>query len=92
MAGRLAQEKTRAELKGNFAQDVVPANYNGANIPWQQLSVLGHRLVPSFELQTVAMEKPRYRERTYAYAFRIMRTFCFLLIAHARRQARTEGR
>jgi DDE family transposase len=37
-AGRGAQEKTFAELKGEFALDVVPTNHYGANSAWQQLS------------------------------------------------------
>jgi hypothetical protein len=37
-AGRGAQEKTCAELKGEFALDVVPTNHYGANSAWQQLS------------------------------------------------------
>src|ERR1039458_5854747 len=38
-AGRGAQEKTFAELKGEFALDVVPTNHYGANSAWLQLSI-----------------------------------------------------
>ena len=41
MAGRGAQEKTFAELKGEWALDVVPTHHYGANSAWQQISVLG---------------------------------------------------
>lgn len=34
--GRGAQEKTIAELKSEFALDVVPTNHYGANSAWQQ--------------------------------------------------------
>ena len=54
MAGRGAQEKTLAELKGEFALDVVPTNHYAANSAWQQLSILAHNLVRSFQLTTLA--------------------------------------
>lgn len=92
MAGRGAQEKTLAELKGEFALDVVPTNHYGANSAWQQLSVLAHNLLRSFQLHTLATAKPRSRKRTYAYAFRNMRTLRFLLITRAGRLARIGGR
>jgi len=92
IAGRGAQEKTFAELKGEFALDVVPTNHYGANSAWQQVSVLGHNLLRGFQLQTLATPKPRSRKRTYAYALRSMRTLRFLLIARAGRLARIGGR
>jgi hypothetical protein len=92
MAGRGAQEKTLAELKGEFALDVVPTNHYRANSAWQQLSVLAHNLLRSFQLQTLATPKPRSRKRTYAYTLRSMRTLRFLLIASAGRLARIGGR
>lgn len=92
MAGRGAQEKTLAELKGEFALDVVPTNHYGANSAWQQLSVLAHNLLRGFQLQTLATPKPRSRKRTYAYTLRSMRTLRFLLIARAGRLARIGGR
>ena len=72
MAGWGAQEKTLAELKGEFAIDDVPTNQYGANSAWQQLSVLAHNLLRGFQLQTLANPKPRSRKRTYVYAFRSM--------------------
>ena len=92
IAGRGAQEKTYGELKGEFAFDVVPTHDYGANSAWQHLSVLAHNLLRSFQLQTLATPKPRSRKRTYAYAFRSMRTLRFLLIARAGRLARIGGR
>jgi hypothetical protein len=92
IAGRGAQEKTYGELKGEFACDVVPTHHYGANSAWQHLSVLAHNLVRSFQLQTLAPAKPRSRTRTYAFAFRSMRTLRFLLIARAGRLARIDGR
>jgi hypothetical protein len=86
--GRGAQEKTLAELKGEFALDVVPTAHYGANSAWQQLSVLAHNLARSFQLDTLATPKPRSRKRTYAYLIRSMRTLRFLLIVRAGRLAR----
>jgi hypothetical protein len=92
VCGRGAQEKTLAELKGEFALDVVPTNHYGANSAWQQLSVLAHNLIRSFQLDTGAEPKRRSRKRTYAFLFRSMRTLRFLVIARAGRIARIDGR
>jgi Transposase DDE domain group 1 len=92
-AGRGAQEKTIAELKGEFALDVVPTNHYGANSAWQQLSILAHNLMRSFQLQsTLATAKPRSRKRTYSYRILSMKTLRFLLINRATRLARISGR
>jgi len=90
--GRGAQEKTIAELQGEFALDVVPTRHYGATSAWQQLSVLGHNLIRSFQLDTLAVPKPRSRKRTYAYLIRSMRTLRFLLITRAGRLTRIGGR
>jgi Transposase DDE domain group 1 len=92
IGGRGAQEKTLAELKGEFALDVVPTKDYGANSAWQQLSVLAHNLIRSFQLDTLAEPKARSRKRTYAYRFYSMRTLRFLLVARAGRLARIGGR
>jgi DDE family transposase len=91
--GRGAQEKTFAELKGEFALDVVPTNHYGANSAWLQLSVLAHNLMRSFQLHaTLATPKPRSRKRTYSYRIASMKTLRFLLINRAARLARISGR
>ena len=91
-AGRGAQEKTSAELKGEFALDVVPTNHYGANSAWQQLSILAHNLMRSFQLHsTLATAKPRSRKRTYSYRIASMKTLRFLLINRAARLARISG-
>jgi hypothetical protein len=92
-AGRGAQEKTFAELKGEFALDVVPTTHYGANSAWLQLSILAHNLMRSFQLQaTLATPKPRSRKRTYSYHIASMKTLRFLLINRAARLARISGR
>src|SRR2546422_198141 len=90
--GRGAQEKTFAELKGEFALDVVPTKHYAANSAWQQLSILAHNLIRSFQLDTLAEPKPRSRKRTYTHLFRRMRTLRFLLIARAGQLTRIGGR
>jgi Transposase DDE domain group 1 len=92
ICGRGAQEKTIAELKGEFALDVIPTRHYGANSAWQQLSVLAHNLIRSFQLDTLATPKPRSRKRTYAYLIRSMRTLRFLLVTRAGRLTRIGGR
>ena len=91
ICSRGAQEKTIAELKGAFALDVVPTRHYGANSAWQQLSVLAHNLIRSFQLDTLAAPKPRSRKRTYTYLIRSMRTLRFLL-TRAGRLTRIGGR
>jgi hypothetical protein len=92
-AGRGAQEKTFAELKGEFALDVVPTNHYGANSAWQQLSILAHNLIRSFQMHSaLAAPKPRSRKRTYSYRIASMKTLRFLLINRAARLARVSGR
>ena len=81
-----------AELKGEFALDVVPTRHCGANSAWQQLSVLAHNLSRSFQFDTLAAPKPRSRKRTYTYLIRSMRTLRFLLIVRAGRLTRIGGR
>ena len=92
-AGRGAQEKTFAELKGESALDVVPTNHYGANSAWLQLSILAHNLMRSFQLHsTLATPKPRSLKRTYSYRIASMKTLRFLLIHRAARLARISGR
>ena len=92
-AGRGAQEKTFAELKGEFALDLVPTNHYGANSAWLQLSILAHNLMRSFQLHSIlATRKPRSLKRTYSYRIASMKTLRFLLINRAARLARISGR
>jgi hypothetical protein len=92
IGGRGAQAKTIAELKGEFALDVVPTRHYAANCAWQQLSVLAYNVARSFQLDTIAPPRRRSRKRTYAYVVRSMRTRPFLLIARAGRVTRIGGR
>jgi hypothetical protein len=91
MAGRGAQEKTFAELKGQWALDVVPTPHYGANSAWQQVSVLGHNLLRNFQLQTLATTKPRSRKRTCGYLFHSLKTIRFKLIHQPARIVKPQG-
>src|SRR5438094_8623832 len=92
IGGRGAQEKTIAELKGEFALDVVPTKHYGANSAWQQLSILAYNVARSFQLDTGAAPRRRSRKRTYSYVLRSMRTLRFVLVAVSGRLARIGGR
>ena len=91
MAGRGAQEKTFAELKGQWALDVVPTRHYAANSAWQQIAVLGHNLLRSFQLATVAAEKPRTRKRTCRYLLYSLKTIRFKLIHQPARLVKPQG-
>jgi hypothetical protein len=91
MAGRGAQEKTFAELKGEWALDVVPTHHYGANSAWQQISILGHNLLRSFQLQTLATPKPRSRKRTYSFFLQSLKTLRFKLIHQPARLVQPQG-
>jgi hypothetical protein len=52
--GRGAQEKTFAELKGEFALGVVTTKHYAANSEWQQFSILAHNLIRSYQLELAA--------------------------------------
>ena len=71
---------------------MVPTEHYAANSAWQQLSILAHNLIRSFQLDTLAEPNPRSRKRTYGYLFRSMRTLRFLVIARAGRLTRLGGR
>ena len=93
IAGRGAQEKTFAELKGEFALDAVPTNHYTANSAWQQLSILTHNLTIGFQLHSnLATAKPPTAKRTYTYWLVSMKTLRFTVINRAARVARIHGR
>jgi hypothetical protein len=91
MAGRGAQEKTFAELKGQWALDAVPTRHYAAKSAWQQISVLGHNLLRSFQLQTLASKKPRSRKRTYNYLLHSLKTIRFKLLHQPARIVQPQG-
>jgi len=90
----LYRKHVHHETRRNFQLDLFTPDdgHYAANSAWQQLSILAHNLIRSFQLDTVAEPKPRSRKRTYAYLFRSMHTLRFLVIARAGRLTRLGGR
>ena len=91
-AGRGGQEKTFAELRSQFALDVVPTKSYAANSAWQQLNVLAHNLCRSFQLDTIAETKSISRKRTCTHLLHTIRTIRFRIINKAGRLVRVSGR
>lgn len=91
MAGRGAQEKTIAELKGEWAFDTIPTNHYAANTAWQQISVLGHNAIRSFQIETMAGEKRFSIKRTYHRVLHSLKTIRFLVIHQPARIVRPQG-
>ena len=92
ICGRGAQEKTLAELKGEFALDVIPTRHYGANSAWQQLSVLAHNASGVSNSTRWQSRNPARANAPTAYLIRSMRTLRFLRITRAGRLARIGGR
>jgi hypothetical protein len=92
MAGRGGHEKTFAELKQHFALDAIPTHDWVANSLWQQVCVLTHNLVRSFQLYTGAALRPRSRKRTCGWIFQSLLTLRFELLHQPARLVRPAGR
>ncbi len=92
MAGRGGHEKTLGELKQCLAFDAIPSRDRQVNALWQQLSVLAHNLVRSFQLETGAPTRLRSRKRTFAFVFQSLQTLRFTLIHQPARLVRPAGR
>lgn len=92
MAGRGGHEKTLGELKQHLAFDAIPGRDRQANALWQQLSVLTHNLVRSFQLCLGAPARPRSRKRTFLFVFRSLQTLRFTLFDQPARIVRPSGR
>ncbi|HME72322.1 MAG TPA: IS1380 family transposase [Myxococcota bacterium] len=91
MAGRGGHEKTLGELKQQLAFDAIPSHDLQANALWQQLSVLTHSLVRSFQLFLGAPARPRSRKRTVLFVFRSLQTLRFTLFDQPARIVRPAG-
>jgi hypothetical protein len=77
MAGRGAQEKTLAELKGGLAFDSVPTKRYAANSAWQWISVLAHNLHRDFQLARGTLQRRRSPKATYLFPFESIHTSRF---------------
>ena len=87
--GRSGRDGPLGSQRCGSAEDPKSANPNPT---WQQLSVLAHNVIRSFQLDTLPAPTPRSRKRTYSSLLRSMRTLRFLVIARAGRVARIGGR
>lgn len=91
LAGRVAQEKTYGELKREWALDTVPTDHYSANSAWQQIAVLGHNLLRSSQLQTMALRKPKSRKRTFGFLLQSLKTIRYMLLHQPARLIRSQG-
>ena len=69
----------------------MTSHHYGANSAWQQISVLGHNLLRSFQIQTTAPQKPRSRKRTFRFLLQSLKTLRFKLIHQPARLLRPQG-
>jgi hypothetical protein len=92
MAGRGGHEKTLGELKQQLAFDAIPSRDQQTNVLWQQISILTHNLVRSFQLCLGASARPLSRKRTFLHVFRSLQTLRFTLIHQPARIVRPAGR
>lgn len=90
-AGRGVQEKTLAELKSGYAFASIPTQTYRANTAWQKLNILAHNIMTSFQLATIATEKPRTRKRTTIFLLRTIATLRFEWLNRAARLLRPAG-
>lgn len=77
MAGRGAQQRTLAELKGGFAFDTIPTKRYAANSAWQWISVLAHSLHRDFQMARGTARRPRTPKATYLFPFESIMTSRF---------------
>jgi hypothetical protein len=92
MGGRGGHEKTLSELKQHLAFGVIPTQDRLANSVWQQISVLTHNLVRSFQLCLGVRARPNSWKRTCRYIFQSLQTLRFTLIQQPARIVQPAGR
>jgi hypothetical protein len=79
-------EANIAELKGEFAFDVVPTRHYQGNSAHQQISLLAYNLVRNFQIDTEMVEKrKRTAKRTNVFTFDSLKTIRFEIIQAAGR-------
>jgi len=90
--GRCAMEHQIAEIKGEFAFDVVPTRHYQGNGAHQQISLLAYNLVRNFQIDTgIAKKRARTRSRTNIFEFDSLKTIRFEWINTAGRILNTAG-
>lgn len=89
--GRGVQEKIIGELKSGLAFASIPSQAYSANTAWQKLNVLTHNIATTFQLRTIAPEKPRSLKRTTLFLVRSIATLRFEWLNRAARLVRPHG-
>lgn len=90
--GRCAMEHQIAEIKGEFAFDVVPTRDYQGNSAHQLISVLAHNLVRNFQIDTaIAKKRPASPKRTNIFEFLSLKTIRFEMVAVAGRMLNVAG-
>jgi len=91
VCGRGTHEKAIGELKTGLALDTIPTKHYGADSAWQQLVILTHNLLTSFQIETGAHERPRSPKRTTHWILNRARTLRFEIFNRAGRLVRPHG-
>lgn len=79
--GRCSMEHQIAEIKGEFAFDVVPTRHYQGNSAHQQTSILAYNLVRNFQIDTKDLpERTKTTKRTNLWKFESLKTIRFELI------------
>lgn len=90
--GRCKMEANIAELKGEFAFDVIPTRHYQGNSAHQQISLLAYNLVKNFQLDTeIATSRKRTQKRTNIFHFASLKTIRFEIINAAGRILNTQS-
>jgi hypothetical protein len=90
--GRCAMEHQIAEIKGEFAFDVVPTKDYGGNSAHQLISVLAYNLVRNFQIDVaIAKERSTTLKRTNIFEFVSLKTIRFELVSAAGRILNVAG-
>jgi hypothetical protein len=90
--GRCAMEHQIAEIKGEFAFDVVPTRDYRGNSAHQLISVLAYNLVRNFQIDTaIAKKRTTSLKRTNIFEFVSLKTIRFELVAAAGRILNVAG-
>lgn len=90
--GRAAMEHQIAELKGEFAFDVIPTKTYAGNSAHQLISTLAYNLVRNFQIDAgLAAARPATYSRTNLFSFQSLKTLRFEWIAVAGRVVNASG-
>jgi len=90
--GRSNMEHNIAELKQEFAFDVIPTKEYSANTAYQVISLLAYNLVRNFQIDAMSPEKRDQRIRhTHCMRMQSLKTIRFTIIAKAGRIVNQSG-